>query len=286
MLSGAPSMTRTKKLFATDLDGTLLDRDGRIHPRDARAIGAALEQGAVVTIATGRLTAGTHWVARELGLTAPLVCADGGIIACGETEEVLHASVISLEHTEAILDRISGRELASFVFTHSEIHGCERGRDHHPYVRGWSPNIMTHADVRGAEAWREPFGGAVMVLGIGGPEEIAEVHAWVRSECSELDTLTFTFGDEGPSVIRAIARGVSKGTGLARVADRLGIARADVAVIGDWLNDLPMFEWAGRSYAMPHAPEIVKKAATHHLRADACKHGAIAEAIEHFLAGP
>jgi hydroxymethylpyrimidine pyrophosphatase-like HAD family hydrolase len=52
-----------------------------------------------------------------------------------------------------------------------------------------------------------------------------------------------------------------------------------VVVVGDWLNDLPMFEVAGRSFAMGQAPEDVKRAATDRLKADGMRGGGIAEAI-------
>jgi hydroxymethylpyrimidine pyrophosphatase-like HAD family hydrolase len=39
--------------------------------------------------------------------------------------------------------------------------------------------------------------------------------------------------------------GVDKATGLAVVADALGVDPADVLVFGDMPNDLPMFDWAG-----------------------------------------
>jgi hydroxymethylpyrimidine pyrophosphatase-like HAD family hydrolase len=80
-----------------------------------------------------------------------------------------------------------------------------------------------------------------------------------------------------------VSSGTSKGTGLADVAVRLGVARERVAVIGDWYNDVPMFEWAGRSFAMPHAPDDVKAAATDALGEGAVERGAIAEALEAWL---
>ncbi|HTJ80608.1 MAG TPA: HAD hydrolase family protein, partial [Polyangiaceae bacterium] len=67
-------------LFATDLDGTLVDRDGRIHPRDIDTIRRARARGVIVTIATGRLTSGTIPVADTLELDAALVCADGAVV--------------------------------------------------------------------------------------------------------------------------------------------------------------------------------------------------------------
>ncbi|NUP06078.1 MAG: HAD hydrolase family protein [Polyangiaceae bacterium] len=273
------------KLFATDLDGTLLDRDGGIHPRDARAIESAMQRDVVVTIATGRLTSGTHHVARALKLTAPIVCADGGVTACARTEAILDRKPVPTTEVDPILSTILRRGLASFVFTHDAIHSCEKGVDHHAYVRGWSPNITTHADVLDARAWRETPDSAVMVLGIGNEEAVRSVERWIAEACPTLDTLTFSFERSGAWVVRIVASGVSKGAALEALAARLGIAQRDTAVIGDWLNDLSMFGWAGRSYAMPHAAEQVKLAATHRLDEASCKRGAIADALEDFLGG-
>lgn len=272
------------KLFATDLDGTLFDREGRIHPEDARAIARAKEQGVIVTIATGRLTSGTHMVARTLELTVPVVCADGGVTACSVTERLIHRHAVHTQAVDFILRELVRRELASFVFTHDTIHSCERGRDHHPYVRGWSPRIQTHQDVIDAPAWRSTPDAAVMVIGIGSPTAVASLAATVREAHPDLDTATFTFGPGTASVLRVLAPGVSKGAALAVLAEQLGVEQKNTAVIGDWLNDLSMFAWAKRSYAMPHAPENVKAAATNPLDEHSCKRGAIACALEDFLA--
>src|SRR5690606_16658695 len=55
--------------------------------------------------------------------------------------------------------------------------------------------------------------------------------------------------------------GVSKATGLAKVAERLGIRREDVLAIGDGSNDLEMLSWAGRGVAMGNAAGEVKEVA-------------------------
>jgi len=55
--------------------------------------------------------------------------------------------------------------------------------------------------------------------------------------------------------------GVSKASGLAQVADRLGVDVADVLAIGDGRNDLEMLAWAGRGVAMGQAPDEVKAVA-------------------------
>ena len=59
-----------------------------------------------------------------------------------------------------------------------------------------------------------------------------------------------------------LPKGVSKGTGLRVLASRLKLRAKDAVVFGDAENDIPMFEWAGTSVAMPHAWPTAKAKAT------------------------
>jgi len=53
----------------------------------------------------------------------------------------------------------------------------------------------------------------------------------------------------------------SKGSALELLAAHLGIAASDAVVFGDGDNDIPMFEWAGTSVAMPHGwPQAIRSA--------------------------
>src|SRR4051812_46240828 len=67
------------RLLAIDIDGTLMRTDGTVDTSDRAAISRARELGIRVTLATGRLPGRTLPLARELGLDAPLICADGAI---------------------------------------------------------------------------------------------------------------------------------------------------------------------------------------------------------------
>jgi hydroxymethylpyrimidine pyrophosphatase-like HAD family hydrolase len=75
------------------------------------------------------------------------------------------------------------------------------------------------------------------------------------------------------------ARG-TKGTALAWIAEHLGVALKDTVCVGDWLNDVPMFEVAGRSFCMGQAPEDVKRTATHVLGETVETGGGVARAVE------
>ena len=55
-----------------------------------------------------------------------------------------------------------------------------------------------------------------------------------------------------------------KGNALKALQEKLGISKEETIAFGDYLNDLELFEHAGRSYAMENAHDEVKAIATHH----------------------
>jgi hydroxymethylpyrimidine pyrophosphatase-like HAD family hydrolase len=82
------------------------------------------------------------------------------------------------------------------------------------------------------------------------------IKAFVRSVDHDVDTLlaaaerivpphVASVTQAGLSFVEICPPGVDKGTGLAVVAETLGVDPADVLVFGDMPNDLPMFAWAG-----------------------------------------
>ena len=76
---------------------------------------------------------------------------------------------------------------------------------------------------------------------------------------------------------------IAGGVGLQEVLDELcrtiDCTLAEAVAIGDWVNDVPMFKVAGRSFAMGTAPDIVSAQATDLLSHTAEAGGGIAEAI-------
>lgn len=283
MRSGLAAITlHLVLLFATDLDGTLVDREDGIHPRDAAAIAAARARGVVVTIATGRLTSRTHPIAKALGLDTPLVCADGGVLACGATQRVLRRRFVHSEIAEHVLEAFRGAALASCVMTDDVIHVCRTDEVYHGYLRGWSHSITEHHDVRTAVAWSEDPEAAIMLVGIGDAASADAVVEALAPHGPNVDIISFD-NSIGARVVRVMARGATKGAALSDLAHELEIDAAHVAVAGDWLNDLSMFAFAGRSFAMPHAPPEVRAAATHALEHDVAREGAFAGALEQWL---
>ena len=84
-----------------------------------------------------------------------------------------------------------------------------------------------------------------------------------------LENVSITVGDDGVvsysglAFVEVVAKLVTKATAVAALAADLGIERDEVVTVGDNHNDLPMLEWAPRSYAMGNATDEVKASANH-----------------------
>ena len=64
------------------------------------------------------------------------------------------------------------------------------------------------------------------------------------------------------------------------IAEREEVALEDTVCVGDWINDVAMFELAGRSFAMGQAPDEVKEKATDTLSETVENGGGVARVIE------
>ena len=85
------------------------------------------------------------------------------------------------------------------------------------------------------------------------------------------------------NVIEVFKHGVTKWSGIELLCQKLGISPKHTVAIGDDINDLPMLQHAGQSFAMGNASEQVRRSAKAITRAQA--DAGVAAAIEQVLSG-
>ncbi len=263
-------------MVAIDVDGTLLRTDGTIAIEDRQAIAAARERGITVTLATGRLSSSTLPVARMLDLDDPLVCADGAVLYCPRRLMPLDLQPLAASEVSAMRAYLARQSLAPFVFTHETVFGAAADGGRFPFIAGWTPNIVACEDLSTAPT------SVITAIGVGLEHAAMAAETELRADSRMAgDISVFPIRGTDHWVVRLTPTGCSKATGLARLAGRLGMVSAEVAVIGDWYNDLAMFAWAGWSFAMGNAPGDVKRAARRALTATSSTGGGVAEALAH-----
>lgn len=270
------------RLLALDLDGTLLRHDGEVDPRDVDAIAELRAAGVRVTIATGRIATGALPVAVRLGLDTTLVCAEGAVLVDPRDGAVLRHEPMHVAVTETVTETFDRHSLDAFWFLHDEIHGEHGGADLLRYVETWSPKVTLHEDLSRSVAWDAHRHSVTMAVGFGPRDAVMQAHAAVTEAHGDaLLAVTFaTSRDRDRWTLLTRSARTDKATGLAHVARELGITPREVTVVGDWLNDVPMFRWAGRSFVMGQSPDEVAVHATDRLRATSRDGAGVAEAIE------
>jgi Cof subfamily protein (haloacid dehalogenase superfamily) len=253
------------RLVAIDIDGTLLPTFGRkIGERTAQALIAAQEAGITVAIATGRRGAYTVPVLEGLGLRAdtPLITSNGAVTRTlgGESMDRCHmeASVARglcglLREFGAVVftfDRSGPGELVleNLDWTHERISLWVEANRHAIKVVSPLEDALPDGE--------NPIQG--MVTGTIERMRLAELafkaSAWrTSSECVRTE-----YPARDLSILDLLPRGVSKGSAVERLAQRLGIDRKETMAIGDNWNDVEMLEWAGQGVLMGNAAQELR----------------------------
>jgi hydroxymethylpyrimidine pyrophosphatase-like HAD family hydrolase len=271
------------RLLAVDLDGTLLDKRGAPHHRDVLAIRAALVAGVHVSIVTGRLYSGTRAVVEALGLHGAVGCADGShLVDARDHATLLHHGVRGAAAT-ILRDAVARAGVATFVFAKDAIGHDAAGARYAEYVATWSRDIRVVRDVYGHELW-SAYDGVTAVVALGTREQIAAVAEDLARHLPDTVVVArfpvLRAGEAGTWATIVRAAGSTKGTAVRWIAERVQVSLEETVCVGDWINDVPMFDVAGRSFAMGQAPDEVKARATDVLPVTAEEGGGVALAVE------
>jgi hydroxymethylpyrimidine pyrophosphatase-like HAD family hydrolase len=271
------------KLVAVDLDGTLLDLRGRPHESDVRALRAALDAGVRVSIITGRLYSGTRPMAELLRLRGTVGCADGShLVDTRRHATLLHLGVQGKE-ARILRDALAAAGVTTFVFAQDAIGLDAAGTPFVEYVTTWSRDLRPSEDVYRHKLW-DTEDGVTAVVAVGLPEQINDAAQSIARELPAAAVVAkFPIrrgAHQGLWAIIIRAAGGTKGTALRLIAERERVSLEDTVCVGDWINDVAMFELAGRSFAMGQSPAEVKATATDVLAETVDSGGGIARAIK------
>jgi hydroxymethylpyrimidine pyrophosphatase-like HAD family hydrolase len=269
---------RRPRLVASDVDGTLLDPTDQISPRTRAAVHRVLAAGVPFVLATGRPPRWIPPVVEQLGHAGPAVCANGAVLYDAATDQVHYTVTLNPEQLRAaaavVATVLPDAKLAVELPTDSAaVNGAEQFLAEPGYTNPWPVADTANAPrdvllgqpvikllVLQPEASSDLMAAVVREL-LGAPREPhPQGHSEDQPRGQLGNPLTVTFS-AGFGLIEVSAPGVTKGTGLARLAGELGIAPAEVLAVGDMPNDLPMLRWAGYGVAMANAHPAVLEAA-------------------------
>ncbi len=259
-------------LVALDLDGTLLDPQDRVSPRNRSAIRAALERGVRIVLVTGRGVDMPIALSKELGLNLPVICAHGALTKDFGADRTLGHIPVPLRYAKPMVEYAQRHGLSIAVYTEERFHRLEGSAIHMQEMAGpaW----------REVQSLTEVLSEAPTFLRFLGRESVAAM----EREFSDLP-LHYKYESWGDFVECAVtSREATKQRALARLCADFQISRERVLAVGDSPNDVPMLRWAGIGVAMGNASAEVREAVAYVTAGNA--EDGVAGAIERFVLQP
>ncbi|MDG5472698.1 Cof-type HAD-IIB family hydrolase [Jeotgalibacillus sp. ET6] len=265
----------TYKMIVLDMDDTLLRDDHSISERTKKALMAAQENGVKVVLASGRPTYAMRDFSNELKLHdygSYILAFNGAKIINAKTEEEFFSSTLSPETAHKLYD-ISKREN---IGIHTYVGDSIVTENQNPFsdiesdITGLPVNVVD--DFK--KAVTEPV---VKMLMLADEEVLVHKEEKLQAEMAG----QFSIMRSKPYFLEFTEEGVTKGTSIKQLADKLDIQQEEIIAVGDSYNDLSMIEYAGLGVAMGNAPQDIKDAAD--FVADTNMNDGVAKVVEEFL---
>ncbi len=239
------------RLIASDMDGTLLRWDDTVSDATVAELERWRSDGVPVVLATGRPPRWMRRIRDVLGY-GTAVCCNGAVLMDLERFEIFEEEALLPDVLEAVTVELRRRQPDTWfaveyglVFRHEPI-----------YRPRWDVDAPGVSEATLDELVAQPV---AKLLARHEHLTRDEFVALVEDVVGDRATVTNSSTD---ALAEISAAGVTKASGLAKVAARHGVGPEDVVVFGDMPNDIAAFEWVraagGRAVAMAHAhPDLM-----------------------------
>jgi Cof subfamily protein (haloacid dehalogenase superfamily) len=230
--------------FACDLDGTLIGRDATLRPRTLAAISRAQAAGIPVLVATGRMFRSVEPYLERAGIQEPVVCYQGAAVVDPRTREFLLHEPLELDLAREAVALLLAHDLAPNVYVDDQLYVAEETEYSRAYSNFQSLPVTEVGDLL---AWLERP--PTKLVAVAEPERLAEVRSDLEAVFEGRMFITTSL----PHLLELGHLGASKGSGIAFVAQLLGIELDKVIAFGDGENDVELLAEVGLAVAVEGA---------------------------------
>ena len=246
------------KLIALDIDGTLTNSRKEITPRTRYALLEAQAQGKKIILASGRHPLGVLPIAHDLRMDAYggyIMSFNGGkIIECA-TERTIVSKLFPYEFLPDIVSVLKDSNITMITFDDKKIYANNKVNDYTFIEKDVLKTDMLIVD---------DFLSTVKfefnkILLAGEPDELDQYQQVLTKRYDGL----LEIYKSAPYFLELMPFGISKGSMLPLLLEKLGVSRDELIAFGDNYNDMTMIGYAGCGVAMGNAETEVKKIANY-----------------------
>ena len=220
-----------------------------LRPRTAAALRAAGEAGIHVVIATGRMYRSVRPYAEAVGIRAPLVCYQGAAVVDPVTGEWLLHEPIPLELAREAIAAVEDEGFALNCYVDDDLYVAAITEHARSYADFQSIPLHEVGDLLG---WIERPPTKLVV--VDDPARLDELRPRLEQRFGERLYIAKSL----PYFLELASPAISKGSGLAFVAEHVGFTAERTIAFGDGENDLELLDWAGFGIAVENADDRLK----------------------------
>jgi len=253
------------RLLAIDIDGTLVNSRNELTDPTREALLRAKQAGVEIVLATGRRYSRVLPLVEPLALNVPLVTASGALIKRASDHRTLFRAEFLNGALEQCLEVVAAEGYEAVLYGDTFDDGFDYYHCGSASPRGELGEFF-EKNAGAGRTWpglmSQPPEGVFAGFAIGTREEMARLAETLDRHLGESLYVHVLRSPRYRGFMCEIAPfGVSKWTGVYRLADELGIRPEEICAAGDDVNDIPMIRAAGLGVAMGNALDEVKAVA-------------------------
>lgn len=249
------------RMLAVDIDGTLLQSNGRLNRRTKEAFSFVRKKDVYVTLVTERHFHSAKKIAKALKLDSVLITQSGAFVA-SEIDKPIHEKRLSAVLVNEIVETLEQFDCHIRV-SHERFSIGNRVHQKNELIAKMTIGLgdplfypVTFVDSLGDYLIDNAISPTKIDVHFFDSEEQLKAITYLRTTFPEVSV---NAGEDQEFEI--VATGISKAAGLQLLADELGIEQEEIVAVGDSYADQEMIVRAGLGVAMKNAPSEVKKGA-------------------------
>jgi Cof subfamily protein (haloacid dehalogenase superfamily) len=225
--------------------------DGQLHERTLDALARTKEAGLHVIVVTGRMAQSVRRAIEPAALHDPVICYQGAVVADGDWNWLRHEP-IPFELAREAIAAVLAEGYPPNVYVDDELYVESETDAARNYAGFQSIEFHVVGDLIG---WltKPP----TKLVCVGEPEELDGVEARMRQRFAGRLHISKSL----PFFLEFAAAGVTKGSGLDFLSERMGFTKEQTIAFGDGENDVELLKWAGFGIAVDNAHDRVKAVA-------------------------
>lgn len=268
------------KMIVSDMDGTLLGRQG-LTKKTAETLLEATKAGIEFVVATGRDLSGVQGIFKEYGIPFSAILGNGAQFVDSDGN-IRKTAYLHKDKFNPIIDIFNALGIHYMIFVNDGFYSVQEPNEvAEAFIqRGMHRFKKTRQDIM--SGWKKAPMPCQLLQKIDDidtflahPHEIIKVEAFdvdesliekAKEELAKIEGIAYL--SSFPDNVEVTDIHAQKGLILEEVTKEKGLSKEEVAVFGDGLNDITLFQHFPQSFAVANAEPEIKALAKYQIKSN------------------